>query len=71
MPRIIMDLSRFAFAERIIEAEQNAISLVKPRFLFPRDHRGPIALFSTIILVTLLSVSVRAQGTITAIAKNL
>jgi tetratricopeptide (TPR) repeat protein len=71
MARILQSLSRFASRERISEAQQNAIALRKSRFVFPRDYGSPMALFSTIILVTLLSVSVRAQGTITTIAKNI
>ena len=71
MARILQSLSRFASRERISEAQQNTMALRKPRFLFARDYVSPIALFSTMILITLLSVSVRGQGTITAIAKKL
>ena len=69
MVRIFINLNRSAFAERIIETAEAAIPAGKPRFLFPRDQRRPIALFSSMVLLTLLSVSVRGQGTITDIAK--
>jgi hypothetical protein len=71
MARLFINLGRFAFTERIIEAEQQAIPTLKPRFLFQRDQRSPSALLSSMILITLLAVSGRSQGTITAIAKNL